>query len=343
MAEEKEKKFHYGGQAVIEGVMMRGKKDFAVAVRKADGQIISSTEDVASIMGRFKWLDKPFLRGTLALIDSMALGIKALMFSANIAMEDATAQEQAQKVEKQAAAGVESQQPQAIGKVNDVAVKSVMVLGLVAGLALFMLVPIVITKQLNRMITSHWELTLIEGVIKIGIFLGYIILISRMNEIRRVFQYHGAEHKTINAYEAGVPLSVESVMGYPKAHVRCGTSFILVVLVCSIVVFMLIADYLPHGTLADRGFISYWVRWGYKLLLLPLVAGIAYEVIRFAGKHKDSALARALVYPGLLMQRLTTREPEPAMVEVAIQSLKSVLDIEQTHTQQAEADASAHA
>jgi uncharacterized protein YqhQ len=329
--EDKDKKFHYGGQAVIEGVMMRGKKDFAVCVRKADGQIVTSAEDVESIMGRFKFLDKPFLRGTLALIDSMALGIKALMFSANIAMDDATAQDQAAKSD-------DPTPPRVPSKVNDVAVKSIMVLGLVLGLALFMLVPIVITKQLNTMIRVRWELTLIEGVIKIGIFLGYIILISRMNEIRRVFQYHGAEHKTINAYEAGQPLEVENVMNYPKAHVRCGTSFILVVLVCSIVVFIAIADYLPHGTLAERSFISYWIRWGYKLALLPFVAGIAYEIIRFAGAHKDSALARALVYPGLLMQKLTTREPEPSMVEVAIKSLQSVFETEKSRSQEAEAD-----
>lgn len=330
MPEDKEKKFHYGGQAVIEGVMMRGKKDFAVSVRKVDGRIVSSTEDVESIMGRFKWLDKPFLRGTLALIDSMALGIKALMFSANIAMEDAAAQDAAANPKP-----VESE-PSKPSKVNDIAVKSVMVLGLVLGLALFMLVPIVITKQLKTVIHASWELTLVEGIIKIAIFLGYILLISRMNEIRRVFQYHGAEHKTINAYEAGQPLEVEAVMSYPKAHVRCGTSFILVVLVCSIAVFMTVADRLPYGTLADKAFISYWVRWGYKLALLPLVAGIAYEIIRFAGARKDSVLARALVYPGLLMQRLTTREPEPGMVEVAIQSLKGVLDNEQLRAQEAE-------
>lgn len=337
MPDVKEKKFHYGGQAVIEGVMMRGKKDFAVSVRKADGQIISSTEDVESIMGRFKWLDKPFLRGTLALIDSMALGIKALVFSANVAMEDAATLDAAGKPREQQAQA-DASAPPAPSKVNDIAVKSVMVLGLVMGLALFMLVPIVITKQLKTVITVSWELTLVEGVIKIAIFLGYILLISRMNEIRRVFQYHGAEHKTINAYEAGQPLEVDAVMNYPKAHVRCGTSFILVVLVCSIAVFMAVADHLPYGTLADKAFISYWVRWGYKLALLPLVAGIAYEVIRFAGARKDSLLARTLVYPGLLMQKLTTREPEPGMVEVAIQSLKGVLETEQTRAQEAEAN-----
>lgn len=332
MAEEKEKKFHYGGQAVIEGVMMRGKKDFAVCVRKTDGQIVSSTEDVESMMGRFKWLDKPFLRGTLALIDSMALGIKALMFSANIAMEDVTAQEQAANPEQQQAAP---------SKVNDVALKSTMVLGLVLGLALFMLLPIVITKQLNARIHNDVQLNFIEGIVKIGIFLGYIVLISRLKEIKRVFQYHGAEHKTINAYEDGQPLEVQSVMNYPKAHVRCGTSFILVVLVCSIVVFLLVASKLPHGSLAERTFISYWIRWGYKLALLPLIAGIAYEVIRYAGAHKDSVLARALVYPGLLMQKLTTREPEPEMIEVAIQSLKSVLETEQARAQETPADSSA--
>ncbi len=322
---KEEKKFHYGGQAVMEGVMMRGPKDFAVAVRKADGEIVTTREDVESTLGRFKCLDRPFLRGTLALIDSMALGMKALMYSANIAMADVANADGSAAPEPEAAA---TQSPPKKSSVNDMAVGAVMVLGLVMGVALFMLVPIVITKPLRSTIHVPWELTAVEGMIKIAIFVGYILAISLMKDVRRVFQYHGAEHKTINAYEAGEELTVENVRRYTKIHVRCGTSFILVVLVCSIVVFALIADHLPHGGLADKSAISYFARWFYKLVLLPFVAGIAYEVIRLAGRHKNSVFARMLVWPGLLMQKITTREPDFDMIEVAIRSLDGVLERE---------------
>jgi uncharacterized protein YqhQ len=338
VAEEKPK-FQYGGQAVIEGVMMRGRKDFAVVVRKADGEIVTTKESVETTMGRFKWLDKPFLRGTLALIDSMALGIKALMFSANIAMADAVEADnsakqkkvsEVEKTEAAATAGISElaqDEPKEPAKVNDIAVKSVMVLGMVFGVALFMFIPIVLTKLFDQVTQDKLLLTLVETVIKFIIFLGYLLLISRMKDIQRVFEYHGAEHKTINAYEAGEVLTVENVAKYPKAHPRCGTSFILVVLLASFVVFIFV-NFLPYGSLADRSILSYFVRWGYKLLLLPFVTGIAYEVIRYSGRHKDSAFARMLVYPGILTQKITTREPEPAMIEVAIKSLESVLEKE---------------
>ncbi len=324
MAEDKPKTFHYGGQAVIEGVMMRGPKDFAVAVRKANGEIVTTREDVESVMGRFKWLDKPFLRGTLALIDSMALGIKALKYSADIAMADAVEAETAVAVADTGEAVVEvpidppAEAPaQKKSGVNDMAVGAMLVAGLVLGVALFMFVPILIVKPLKSMWDlPRWQAAAIEGTVKIALFVGYVTAISFMKDIRRVFQYHGAEHKTINAYEAKEELTVENVQRYTKAHVRCGTSFILVVLLASIVVFM----FIPWNSIA--------LRFVYKLLLLPVVAGIAYEVIKFAGRHKDSAFARALVLPGLVMQKITTREPEPAMIEVAVASLKGVLEYE---------------
>ncbi|MCE5200514.1 MAG: DUF1385 domain-containing protein [Armatimonadota bacterium] len=321
MADSKKTQFNYGGQAIIEGVMMRGPKDFGIAVRKADGEIVTKKEDVESILGRLKWLNKPLLRGTLALIDSMALGIKALMYSADIAMSDAMASEAGDKP-------VEGDAPKKAGSINDITIGAMMVVGLVMGLALFFFVPIVLTKLLNSSITVPWQLTAVEGLIKIGIFVGYVLVISQMKDIKRVFQYHGAEHKTINAYEAGVELTVDNVKRYSKVHVRCGTSFILVVLVTSIIVFALIADYLPHGSLAEHGKISYLFRWLYKLALLPLVAGIAYEVIKFAGKFKDSFLTKLLTFPGLLMQKITTREPDSDMIEVAITSLECVLEKE---------------
>lgn len=323
LAENKQKTFHYGGQAVIEGVMMRGPKDFAVAVRKADGEIVTTVEDIESVMGRFKWLDKPFLRGTLALIDSMALGIKALKYSADIAMADAAMADAVAKAEK---SGSEPEPEK--GKINDMAVGAMMIVGLVVGLALFMLVPILVVKPIKTGLElPGWGGAGLEGAVKIALFVGYVSVISLMKDIRRVFQYHGAEHKTINAYEAKEELTVENVQRYTKAHVRCGTSFILVVLVASILVFM----FVPWQSIL--------LRFAYKLLLLPLVAGIAYEVIRYAGRHKDSVLSSLLVWPGLMMQKITTREPEPEMIEIAIRSLKGVLDKEEERAAAAPAEA----
>lgn len=339
MADQKEKKFYYGGQAVIEGVMMRGPKDYGVAVRKADGEIVTRKENVESLFSKLKWLNKPLLRGSLALIDSMVLGIKALMFSADIAMQDAAnAEADGKKSKKQEEAELRAEaELEAIekkgGSINDIAINAMMFLGLAFGVALFLFVPIVITKFFNTRIHVSWELTAVEGVIKIAIFIGYIMLISLMKDIRRVFQYHGAEHKTINAFEAGEELTVDNVKRYSKVHVRCGTSFIMVVLVTSIIVFALIADFLPHGSLAEHSRISYLVRWLYKLALLPFVAGVAYEVgVKFAGRFKDLFITKLLIFPGLLMQKITTREPEPEMLEVAIKSLQCVLDKEAEET-----------
>lgn len=348
MASDKEQKFHYGGQAIIEGVMMRGPKDFAIAVRRADGEIVTSTEDVESILGKFKWLNKPFLRGTLALIDSMALGIKALKYSADIAMSDAEKAEAEKKAQKSGAKQVEADAAsQTItdaaqveagkkpSKVNDMTIGVVMVLGVVLAFGLFFFAPILAVNGFTSITHAHlqsWQKTMAEGMVKILLFVVYVVAISFLPDIRRVFQYHGAEHKVINAYEAGVELTVDNVKPYTKAHVRCGTSFILVVLVTSIIVFMA----LPW---TKATIVSALVRWLYKMALLPVVAGIAYEVIRFAGGHKDSFLTRMLVAPGILMQKVTTREPEPEMIEVAIKSLQGVLEEEASHKSGAQVSA----
>lgn len=332
LAEHKER-FHYGGQAIIEGVMMRGPKDFAVAVRRANGEIVIKKEDVESILGRFKWLNRPFLRGTLALIDSMVLGIKALMYSADIAMKDidANGKPEESKPEVGGAVGDAADQiegpavdapSQEGGKIGDIAVSALMVVGIALGVGLFMFVPTaVMTHVKSAYPMSRYEAAAFEGLIKIGLFLGYVVAISFMKDIRRVFQYHGAEHKTINAYEAGAQLTVDGVKPYSKVHVRCGTSFIFVVLVTSIIVFV----FVPWNNVFER--------FAYHLLLLPVVAGIAYEVIKLAGRFKDSFIARLLTFPGLLMQGITTKEPEPEMIEVAIRSLESVLEKEAERSQ----------
>lgn len=334
MAEKK--KFNYGGQAVIEGVMMRGPKKFAVAVRRANKEIVTTTEDVDSTLGRFKWLDKPFLRGTLALIDSMALGIKALKYSADIAMADAEEEAAAanapgdnpgdEAAVSKPEAGADQQEPQQTSAdqkpkknstINDLTIGITMVLGIALGVGLFLLVPILIVRPLTESWAS-WQRAALEGGIKLALFLGYVLLISLMKDIQRVFQYHGAEHKTINAYEAKVELTVQNVIEYGKAHVRCGTTFLLVVLLTSIFVFMFVS------------WDSIIQRFLYKIVLLPVIAGIAYEVIRFAGNCKESVITKILVFPGMLVQKITTREPEPEMIEVAIRSLQCVLEQEES-------------
>lgn len=321
---DKKHDFHYGGQAVIEGVMMRGPKDFAVAVRRANGEIVSTVENVESKFAKLAWLKKPFLRGTLALIDAMALGIKALKYATDIAMADISASEAGKTTNEAGAVDAGAPTKPAKG-VNDIAVGAIMVLGLLGGLAIFFLVPIVFTKLLKPHMHTELARNAVEMVIKLGIFVGYVAAISLLKDIQRVFMYHGAEHKTINAYEAGEELTVENVRRYSKVHVRCGTSFILVVLMVGMVVNMLVVSQLPYGSLTDGSILA---RWLYKLALLPAIAGIAYEIIRMAGNCKDSILTKLVLLPGLLMQKLTTREPDDAMIEVAITSLKGVFDKE---------------
>jgi len=327
---EKKQDFHYGGQAVIEGVMMRGPKNFAVAVRRAGGEIVVTAENVETMFAKLAWLKKPFLRGTFVLIDALTLGIKALKYSTDIAMQDIAAEEAGRSESPQAPALTDAERADASPPkaVNDIAINAMLVVGLIIGLAFFILVPIIFTRMLNTHVHTRWQLTTAEGLLKIALFVGYVCAISMLRDIRRVFQYHGAEHKTINAFEAGVDLEVDKVMNHTKVHVRCGTSFILVVLVANIVVYALIGDHLPRGSLLERGFVNNLIRWAYHIVLLPVVAGLAYEIIRFAGNCKDSMFTKLILLPGLLMQKITTREPEPAMVEVAIKSLQAVLDKE---------------
>jgi len=315
MSESEKNSYHYGGQAVIEGVMMRGRHHFSVACRRENNELVTTTEPVAaSILGRLKWLDKPFLRGTLAMIDTIALGMKALMFSANVAMEDAQAADAAAKGQE-----VDRKKQKSV---NDITLSVTLILGLALGIALFMLVPTVITFR-AKAVMPKWSWPVIEGLIKVTLFVGYVWAISWMKDIRRIFQYHGAEHSTINAYEAGEDLTVENAMKYTTVHVRCGTSFILVVLVTSILIF----SFLPWHTWLQRFLL--------KLLLLPLVAGIAYEIIKFAGRRKESRLLRLLLSPGLLMQRITTQRPSTDQIEVAIKALQNVLEHEQAPVERA--------
>jgi uncharacterized protein YqhQ len=286
----------YGGQAVIEGVMMRSPRYFAVACRRPNGDIVVKLEDLAnSWLARLKWLNRPFLRGTLALLDAMALGIRALRFSADVQLE-----EQTQTVQQK--------------RINDLAVGSTMVLGIAIGVGLFVALPTALTQLLP------WKnpvlLNMLDGIIRIALFLGYVMAVGNLKEIRRVFQYHGAEHKAINTFEAGLPLTMENARQQSRIHPRCGTSFVMVVLILAIFVFSL------------TGRPPIWLRIPLHIALLPVVAGIAYEVIKFAGRHKESRFTRWLLAPGLWSQRITTREPEEAQIEVALCALQAVVEQE---------------
>ncbi|MHB0911886.1 MAG: DUF1385 domain-containing protein [Armatimonadota bacterium] len=306
----------YGGQAVIEGVMMRSPRYFAVACRRPDNTIVVQQEDVESYLGRWRFLNKPFLRGTLALIDSMMMGIKALTFSANVAMEE---EQKASAVNDfnvvQIPGGVASEKKSS--SINDIAVSATMVLGLAMGVGIFVVLPNVFADLLKRSVENGILMNLLEGAFRIVLFVGYIAVISCLKDIRRVFEYHGAEHKVINTFEAGLPLTEESFKKYGTIHPRCGTSFIMIVLALSIILF----SFLGWSEVWYERILS-------RMVLLPVIAGIGYEAIRLAGRFKNSAILNAVLAPGLWLQRLTTREPSDDQIEVALRALEAVLDKE---------------
>lgn len=291
-----DKPFNYGGQAVIEGVMMRGSQTMAVAVRAPDGQIVIHAEPLNATLYR-GWLGRlPFLRGLTMLWDALGLGIRGLMFSAHVAAAPET------KTDKAALDGP--------------VMGGALALGLALGVGLFILLPRLLALPFERALGSMLAGALVEGIIRLALFVGYIWLIGRMAEIRRVFAYHGAEHKTINAYEAGAPLTVEGVRPFSTAHTRCGTAFVLTLVILSIGVFAPLGR-LPYGA----GLLA-------RLLLVPLLAMLAYEFIRFSARYAERGWMRALVAPNLALQRLTTREPDDGMLQVAIAALERVLEKE---------------
>jgi len=281
-------KFQYGGQAVIEGVMMRGRRNLAIAVRKPDSEIIIERRPVKSVAEKLPFLKWPFFRGTVMLIESLVIGIQALAFSANQAAE----------------AEEEELGPW------EMALTITVALGL--GILLFVVAPTTMARFLYGF-KSVFLINFFEGLFRIGIFLLYILAISRMKDIQRVFQYHGAEHKVINAYEAGEELVVENARKYSQLHPRCGTSFLLIVMVIMILVF---------SFLGKPGLLLRIVS---RILLLPVVAGISYEVLKLSGRYCNSPVMKVIIAPGLWLQKLTTREPDDSQVEVAIRALQAVL------------------
>jgi uncharacterized protein YqhQ len=282
-----ENKLMVGGQAVIEGVMMRGPKLVATAVREPSGKISVKVDPVKSIGDTYPILKKPMLRGVVALGESLVLGIKSLSYSAKMA-------------------GEEDEQ------LSDKELVGTILFALVMAVVLFVVIPTSAAKYLHAATTSPILLNLMEGALRLAIFLVYIYGISRMKDIKRVFQYHGAEHKTIHAYEAGVPLTVENVQKFSTLHPRCGTAFLLIVMIVSIFVF------------AFLGWPDLWLRILSRVILLPVVAGVSYEIIRFAGRTKNPVVHMAIL-PGLWLQKITTNQPADEMVEVAIQSLEAVI------------------
>jgi len=282
--------FHYGGQALIEGVMMRGPTDIGMSVRRPDGVLETTHKRVPPFYGgRLRKL--PLFRGILVLLESLVLGTQALMYSAEKA---------------------------GTGEDGEEMPKGLLLLTVAASLAfsvlLFFVAPLLISRSLDALIASDFVSNLLEGLVRMLIFVAYVALIGLMPDIRRVFAYHGAEHRVINAFEAGVPLTPEAVRAYSTSHARCGTSFIFVVLVVSIIVLSLL------------GRPVLWLSILTRIVLLPLIAAVSYEFIKWSADRQCSPLVRALTSPGLQLQKLVTRQPDDAQVEAAIAALKAVLE-----------------
>ena len=281
-----DKKPNIGGQAVIEGVMMRNANAVATAVREPSGTITVKNEKIISIAERFPILKKPMLRGVVALGESLVVGLKALSYSAQMAGDEGET-------------------------LSDKEIVLTMIFSLCLTIVLFVIIPTAAAKYVHSAIKDPMLLNLAEGGLRLLIFFLYIYGISRMKDIKRVFQYHGAEHKTIHAYEAGVPLTVENVQKFSTLHPRCGTSFLLIVMIVSILMF------------AFLGWPDLWMRILSRIILLPVVAGISYEIIRYAGRSENKFVKFATL-PGLWLQNLTTNEPDDEQVEVAIRALEEV-------------------
>lgn len=298
-----------GGQAVMEGVMMRNGDKYAVAVRKPDGDIIVKKDEYAGVIKNKSLYKIPIIRGVLSFVDSLVLGLSTLNFSSDIYMEDEEKKNEELPADEVISIDDAKKKSAGEGALNAV----IMIVAIVLALGLFMVLPYYVSQLFAGLVKNRIVLSLIEGVIRIVIFVAYIRLISLMEDIRRVFMYHGAEHKCINCIESGRVLNVENVKNSSREHRRCGTSFLLYVMVVSIIFFAFIQT--PSKIL----------RVVLRLVLIPVIAGVSYEFIRAAGRS-TSPVIRALSAPGLWMQRLTTSEPDEKMIEVGIRSVEAVFD-----------------
>ena len=308
-----------GGQALIEGIMMRGPEKDAIVVRTGEELKVEISD--RKIRPKTSPVNWPFIRGVVGFFDSQVTGVKALMRSADLSPEESVQEEPSKfDIWLEKKLGNEKFQSALIG--------SAVFMGLCMSILLFFLLPMVLVGFVDRWIQSNLMLHLLEGLVRMLIFLGYMLLVSRMKEMKRVFAYHGAEHKTIRCYEAGLPLTVENVRMQTRLHPRCGTSFLLIVMVISILVFSVASSGLLSlfpGLAAMQGtFLYRLLMIVFKLLLLPLVVAVTYEINRFVGRH-DNAFTRILTTPGLWLQHLTTNEPDDSMIEVGIAAVEAVL------------------
>ena len=283
----------YGGQAVIEGVMIRGRTNVSVAVRRPDGTIALQSRRLSPLFtGRLRQV--PLVRGVIALTETLILGMRALSYSANVGIEE---------------------EGEEVGKVSMVTMTLV---SLLFAIGLFFLVPVFASRGLEGALGSGYATNIAEGLIRLGIFLAYILLIGRMSDIRRVFMYHGAEHMTVHAQERGEVLSLESVRKYSTAHPRCGTAFLLVVMVVAIIVFVIV------------GREPFWWLIASRIVLMPFIAAVSYELIRLSGRYSGNPLVALITGPSLALQALTTREPEDDQIEIAIEAMRRTLEVDDT-------------
>lgn len=306
------KSSNIGGQAVMEGIMMRHKDVYSVAVRKPDKEIEVKVEDYKSVV-KCKNIQKlPILRGVFSFIDSLVIGTKCLMYSATFFEdeEDLKKREQLEGDEKEKELAKKEKADKAL-------MTGTVILSIVLSIGLFMVLPYLLASLLHKVGASETGVTLAEAAVRIILFLSYMLLISKMQDIQRVFMYHGAEHKCINCVEHGLPLNVENVMKSSRFHKRCGTSFLFFVIIISIIFFLGFFAVVPVKTM--------WLRVLVRILLVPVIAGVSYEVIRLAG-NSDNSVVAFLSKPGMALQKLTTKEPTPDMAEVAIKAVEAVFD-----------------
>ena len=286
----------FGGQALMEGVMIRSRRHMVLCVRKPSKEIATNIETINPLSQKYRVLGVPFLRGIVAMIESLYLGIKGILFSANTALEGLTP---------------EDEEPLKLSYKELVFVA----LGVVGITAVFLLLPFLLATWLN---VTGILFNIIEAIIRLTMFILYLSAISMWGEFKRILMYHGAEHKAINAYEAGVPMDVEHVKRYSRLHPRCGTSFLFIVLIVSIVLYSIMPN------------LDFYYKIAYRIVLIPVIAGIAYELLRLSGKYKDSPVTKVFVAPGLLFQRLTAKEPTDDMLEVSIKAVTETTKLMQT-------------
>lgn len=318
--EEGQREIQIGGQAVIEGVVMRGPSKWALAVRRPNGEIFVTVDPAKTVAQRHPKWNVFAIRGIFALADSLIIGMKSLTMSANIALEE----EEETDGNSQSNPVIHDSSPENAEKPDNrqAEVKNALsgwemgisiTIAMVFFVGIFIAAPTVAAKFLDPYIHNTVLFNLIEGVIRITIFVIYLVLVSLMPDIKRVFEYHGAEHKTVNAYESGMSLYPGSVIGFPKEHTRCGTSFLLIVLVLSVIIFSFF------------GRPALWLRIVERLAIIPLVAGLSYEIIKLTARHENSKLLRILVVPGIWLQKITTKEPDKDQIEVAIHALNAAI------------------